>query len=103
MIRNRPPSKQARTVFAVLMIQPQRWRHGYDLAKSARLSSGTLYPLLIRLHQRGLLDARWEESDQPGRPPRHVYRLSAKGQRYAQGIERLSEYRQHIPASELPA
>ncbi len=58
---------------------PSAWRHGYDLAKRAALSSGTLYPLLIRLHERGWLEARWEEADRPGKPARHVYRLTAAG------------------------
>ena len=38
---------------------------------------GTLYPLLIRQKNQGLLDYRWEESTQG--PPRKYYVLSDKG------------------------
>jgi DNA-binding PadR family transcriptional regulator len=86
MVRLRTPSRQTRDVLAVLLQQPQAWRHGYDLAKLAGLSSGTLYPLLIRLHERGHLESKWVEPDRPGRPPRHAYRLTAEGVALAQAL-----------------
>ena len=90
MLRNRPPSRQARAVFAAFFETPLAWRHGYELAKLAGLSSGTLYPLLIRLHGRQLLEARWEEPERPGRPPRHAYRLSSQGVALARSLAELS-------------
>jgi DNA-binding PadR family transcriptional regulator len=72
-------SPQTRSLIAALMKQPRQWRHGYDLAKETDLSSGSLYPILMRLTDRGLLEADWEESEQPGRPPRHIYRLTPDG------------------------
>jgi PadR family transcriptional regulator PadR len=77
----RPPnvSRQTRAVLATLLAQPRAWRHGYDLSKQTGLKSGTLYPLLIRLSDQGLLDSRWQDPERPGRPPRHVYRLTAGG------------------------
>ena len=87
MLRNRAPSSQTRRVLAALLVSPADWRHGYDLAKLAGLSSGTLYPLLIRLHERGLLEAQWEEPTQRGRPARHAYRLSGAGQVFARSLE----------------
>lgn len=86
MLRNRPPSRQARRVLAILSARPTAWLHGYELAKSAGLSSGTLYPLLIRLHERAYLEARWEEPARPGIPPRHVYRLSSTGAALARSL-----------------
>ena len=86
MVRNRAPSRQTRSVLAALLDRPTEWRHGYDLTKHAGLSSGTLYPLLIRLHERGLLDARWMEPEKPGRPPRHGYRLSPDGLAFAHSL-----------------
>ena len=59
------------------------WRHGYDLSKETGLSSGTLYPLLMRFAERGWVEARWAEPAAPGRPPRHLYRLTPEGQRIA--------------------
>src|SRR5262249_24865206 len=59
--------------------EPSRWRHGYALARQTGLKSGTLYPILIRLADRGLVEARWQDEPQPGRPRRHLYRLNADG------------------------
>jgi DNA-binding PadR family transcriptional regulator len=87
MVRKRAPSRQARELLAVLLERPADWRHGYELAKLAGLSSGTLYPLLIRLNERGLLEARWMASDGSGRPPRHAYRLTSEGVAFARAIE----------------
>ena len=60
-------------------MQGQQWRHGYELMKETGLQSGTLYPLLMRMTDQGLVEAQWHEPAQPGRPPRHVYRLTAAG------------------------
>src|ERR1700684_2803489 len=69
-------SRQTRALLAMLLDRPQTWRHGYDLSKQTGIKSGTLYPLLIRLTEQGLLDARWDHPDRPGLPPRHAYRLT---------------------------
>ena len=47
--------------------------------KEARMIvvEGTLYPLLTRLKNQGLLSYRWEES--PQGPPRKYYSLTQKG------------------------
>ena len=87
MLRNRSPSRQARAVFSALLGAPLEWRHGYELAKTAGISSGTLYPLLIRLHGREMLEARWEPPERPGKPPRHAYRLTAAGLRVARDLQ----------------
>jgi PadR family transcriptional regulator PadR len=79
MSRTPNASRQTRQLLGALLEQGRTWRHGYALAKEADLSSGTLYPLLIRLHDQGLLESRWQESERAGRPPRHYYRLTAAG------------------------
>jgi DNA-binding PadR family transcriptional regulator len=65
------------------MVQPSRWRHGYELSRQTGLKSGTLYPILMRLSDRELLESRWRETPETGRPPRHLYRLTAAGRAYA--------------------
>ncbi len=50
-------SAQTLSVLAALCGEPSRWRHGYALAKQTGLKSGTLYPILIRLADRGLVEA----------------------------------------------
>ena len=72
-------SPQTLSVLVALSEQPSRWQHGYALARQTGLKSGTLYPILIRLADRGLVEACWQEEAQPGRPRRHLYRLTADG------------------------
>jgi DNA-binding PadR family transcriptional regulator len=79
MPRNRRPSSQMRALLAALGAHSREWRHGYDLMKETGLLSGTLYPLLMRMTDSGLVEAEWREPVQPGRPARHVYRLTAAG------------------------
>jgi PadR family transcriptional regulator, regulatory protein PadR len=79
MPRKPNSSRQTRALLAVFLDRSQRWRHGYDLSRETGLRSGTLYPLLMRLSDQGLLESRWEEATRPGLPPRHVYRLTALG------------------------
>ncbi len=64
---------------------PAAQHYGYDLMKAAKLPSGTLYPMLARLQQEGLVDSEWEaqRQDAGGRPPRKYYRLTAEGLRVA--------------------
>jgi PadR family transcriptional regulator, regulatory protein PadR len=80
-------SRQTRTLLAALLDSRLTWRHGYDLSKETGLRSGTLYPLLMRLSEQGLLESRWQEAERPGLPPRHVYRLTASGLALAREYE----------------
>jgi DNA-binding PadR family transcriptional regulator len=68
-----------RILLDALSVQCREWRHGYDLMKETGLSSGTLYPLLMRMTDKGLVEAEWREPAQAGRPARHAYRLTAAG------------------------
>jgi len=79
MVRSRNASRQTRDLLATLLAAPSVWRHGYELSKETGLKSGTLYPLLMRLCDQGLLDSQWREPAKAGRPHRHVYRLSRAG------------------------
>jgi DNA-binding PadR family transcriptional regulator len=72
-------SRQTRALLAAFLDRSQTWLHGYDLSKETGLKSGTLYPLLMRLSEQGLMESRWQEPERPGLPPRHIYRLTASG------------------------
>jgi DNA-binding PadR family transcriptional regulator len=72
-------SAQTLLVLAALCAEPREWRHGYGIARETALKSGSLYPILIRLADRGLVEARWEEEQPAGRPRRHLYRLTSEG------------------------
>jgi PadR family transcriptional regulator len=72
-------SSQTIAVLHALKGSSRSWSYGYDLSKITGLKSGTLYPILTRLHDEGWLENKWEQSPEPGRPPRHLYRLTADG------------------------
>ena len=73
-------SAQTLAVLAALAGQPSSWRHGYDLARETELKSGTLYPILVRLADRGVVEAELGgRSATAGRPRRHLYRLTSDG------------------------
>jgi PadR family transcriptional regulator, regulatory protein PadR len=77
-----PPSgfsAQTLPVLAARCAQPVQWQHGYALAQQTGLKSGTLYPVLIRLADQGMVVACWQDGSEPGRPRRHLYRLTAVG------------------------
>ena len=82
----RSPSARARAVLATLSQAGGEWKHGYDLVRATGVKSGTLYPLLIRLEAQGYLEAQWQPPAAPGRPPRHAYRLTTEGARFARNI-----------------
>jgi|SRR6478736_321674 len=85
----RTASVQSRNLLALMLSKRGRWLHGYELSELTALKSGSLYPILMRLSDRGVLEAKWEPSPHPGRPPRRLYRLTAQGVSYA--IEQTSE------------
>lgn len=82
-------SAQTLEVFNALLQMPQEWRYGYDISRHTGLKSGTVYPILMRLAGHKLLETRWESSE-PGKPPRHMYKLTAAGLRFA---------RQHVTST----
>lgn len=96
MLRDRRPSRQLLVLLRALAARPREWRHGYDLMKEAGFLSGTLYPLLIRMNDQGLLEAQWREPAQPGRPARHVYRLTGAGLAFA--LAQAAESSGQVPA-----
>src|SRR5690349_1357474 len=56
--------------------------HGFDIIDATGLRSGTVYPILRRLEEAGLVRSRWERAPlarQEGRPPRRLYQLTGAG------------------------
>jgi PadR family transcriptional regulator, regulatory protein PadR len=85
-------SPQTVLVLGEFLRAPKDWKYGYDISRSTGLQSGTLYPILIRLAERKLLETRWE-TPEVGKPPRHMYRLTAGGLSYAR--EQVSSESKH--------
>ena len=67
-------------VLAILTIKPA---YGYEITAELRergftdIAEGTIYALLIRIEQRGLVDVEKVASEKG--PPRKVYSLNARG------------------------
>lgn len=72
-------------VLRVFLADVSARHYGYDLMKAAQLPSGTLYPMLARLQDQGLVTSEWgsQPDDASGRPPRRYYRLTGEGARVA--------------------
>jgi DNA-binding PadR family transcriptional regulator len=81
--RPRRPSAQTTAVVLELAAQPTAWRYGYELCRELDIKPGSLYPILVRLADRGLLETAWETDAPAGRPPRHLYRLTGSGRALA--------------------
>lgn len=83
MTRSRRPSAQTIAVVQALADNPATWHYGYELSQQLGIKPGSLYPILVRLADRGLLETGWEAGAPTGRPPRHLYRLTATGRTFA--------------------
>jgi transcriptional regulator len=79
--------KKGSAELLVLTLVENRPRHGYEIGKlidsrsdgALRFNVASLYPLLYRLEQRGLLEGRWIEK--PSHRRRRYYRLTRAGRK----------------------
>lgn len=76
--------------FAILLIIAKKKIYANEIIsrlQKAKLTvvEGTVYPLLSRLKNAGLLDYDWEESKSG--PPRKYYTLTEKGRQFLEGCE----------------
>jgi transcriptional regulator len=77
--------KKGSTELLVLALLEARPRHGYELGKLIESRShgrlqfriGSLYPILCRLEEKGLITGRWVEKS--GERCRRFYRLTSAG------------------------
>jgi len=77
--------KKGSTELLLLALLEARARHGYEIGKLIEARSGgrltfrigSLYPVLCRLEDRGLISGRWVEK--PGERRRRYYRLTTPG------------------------
>jgi PadR family transcriptional regulator, regulatory protein PadR len=66
----------------VLMAVSRNYRYGFDISDATGLPSGTVYPVLRRLEDAGLLRSRWESlgtARAEQRPPRRYYTVTGSG------------------------
>ncbi len=83
MTRRRRPSPATTKVLLAFAERPLEWSYGYDMCSRLGLKAGTMYPILMRLAERGQIETRWEDESPRGRPPRHLYRLTDDGAAWA--------------------
>jgi PadR family transcriptional regulator PadR len=94
--------KKGNTELLTLSLLERRPRHGYEVCKlieersggALRLNVASLYPLLYRLEQQGLIKGRWVEK--AGQRRRRYYRLTAAGRRML--VERRNVWRDFVEA-----
>ena len=80
-----PDVKKGSAELLVLTLVEERARHGYEIGKLIEERSqgvlkfhiASLYPMLYRLEQRGLIQGRWVEK--AGQRRRRFYRITAAG------------------------
>jgi PadR family transcriptional regulator, regulatory protein PadR len=76
------PPRLTYTTAIVLVSIARGLRHGFDIIEAMGVPSGTVYPILRRLEDTGLVRSRWENEARAhadGRPPRRIYTLTAAG------------------------
>jgi PadR family transcriptional regulator PadR len=83
MTRVRRPPAQTTMVLLALVEEPTAWRYGNELCQKLDLKPGSMYPILMWLADRGLLETTWDTDAPAGRPPRHLYRLTGSGRALA--------------------
>ena len=88
--RMRSPSIQTCQVFQAMLDAPSEETYGFELVKATGLPSGSVYPILRRLEQAGLVTARQEVIDPSAPRPRYrvYYRLTGDGARTARNATR---------------
>ena len=80
--------KKGSTELLILALIEERARHGYEIGKliegrsegALKFRVGSLYPILVRLEDRGLIKGRWVERE--GEQRRRYYRITPKGRRF---------------------
>lgn len=66
----------------VLLAVSRNYRYGFDISDATGLPSGTVYPVLRRLEEAGLLRSQWEAAETAHaeqRPPRRYYTMTGSG------------------------
>ena len=88
-------SRQTVLVLTEFLLGPSEWKYGYEISRATELKSGTLYPILMRGDEHALLETRWEATE-AGKPPRHMYRLTASGLQLARQESRSNARRSRM-------
>jgi PadR family transcriptional regulator PadR len=87
--------------YCVLALLQSKDRYGFEITRQLSeadelvTSEGTVYPLLTRLRNDGLVDTYWQESTEG--PPRRYYRITANGKRALKSfIDQWARFRDSV-------
>ena len=78
----RRPSLQTLEVLSIMLDSGASAQHyGLELAKKAKIPTGTIYPILRRLETQGWVSSTWEQVNPKveGRPRKRLYELTGLG------------------------
>jgi len=72
---------QSLKVLQIFLEKPRDAHSGADIRRKTRLFSGTLYPILLRFEEAGILNSDWENADpsELGRPRKRLYKITGHG------------------------
>ena len=72
---------QTLKVLKPFLEKPTEQIAGITVIRQSGLSSGTAYPIMLRLERQGLLTSKWEDGDPSklGRPRRRYYTITPRG------------------------
>lgn len=91
----------------VLLAVSRGIRHGFDIMDASGLASGTVYPILRRLEDAGMLRSKWEPAGSARdeqRPPRRYYQITGAGSNALQdALDRFPGLAATLGTSPLPA
>ncbi len=92
--------KRALSVGTVMVLHAlaRGHRHGFDVMEETGLTSGTVYPALERLENRGLARSKWEDArlaHEEKRPPRRYFEITEDGK--VELIDALERYKALAP------
>lgn len=79
-------------VLSVLYDNDRTDHYGLSISKETKLGNGTLYPILDKLQDHGLISSEWETPDS-GRRPRLFYKITGEGcKAYENEIRRFAPH-----------
>lgn len=87
--RNRRLSNETAGVLEIFRSDPGRTLFGLEVIRLAGIASGSLYPILHRLEERGLLKSSWEPLEDAiaaKRRPRRMYSFNAAAAELAEEL-----------------
>jgi len=103
MMKEREPqepriSLQGMKVLQTFMDNASRSMSGSEIKEIVHLSTGTLYPILLRFEEVGWLESKWEEADPSKirRPRKRFYRITSTG--LSKASEVLNQFARETPA-----